>query len=57
LKPTKSGLTVPTKNKIDQLTKLTLNTLSHHDVNKHEISSEIQRAIDTIKDLKSELGV
>lgn len=55
--PTKCNLTIVTKNNIDNLAKLTLNSLSHHDVNKHEISSEIQRAIDTIKNLKSELGL
>ena len=56
-KPTKCGLTVPTKTKIDHFVKLTLNSLSHHDINKHEISSEIQDAINTIKTLKAELNV
>jgi len=56
-KPAKCGLTDPTKNKIDHFVKLTLNSLSHHDVNKHEISSEIQEAISTIRTLKAELNV
>ena len=55
--PARCGLTDPTKNKIDHFVKLTLNSLSHHDVNKHEISSEIQNAIITIKALKTELNV
>lgn len=56
-KPTKCGLTDTTKNKIDHFVKLTLNSLSHHDVNKHKISSEIQAAIMTIRTLKTELNV
>lgn len=55
--PTKCGLTDPTKNQIDHFVKLTLNSLSHHDVNKHEISTEIQAAINIIRTLKTELNV
>jgi hypothetical protein len=51
------NLTVDTKDKIDHFVKLTLNSLSYHDVNKHEISSEIRAAIDVIKNLKTELNV
>ena len=51
------GLTPITTTQIDHYTNLVLNPLSHHDVNKHEISTEIQGAIDTIKTLKVELNV
>ena len=50
-------MTPATETKINHYTNLVLNPLSHHDVNKHEITSEIQGAIDTIKDLQSELGI
>lgn len=56
-KPTKCNLTPATTLAIDQLSKLVLNPLSHHDVNKHEITQEIQKAITTITTLKIELGV
>jgi len=56
-KPAKCGLTDPTKNKIDHFVKLSLNSLSHLDVNKHKISSEIQDAINAIRTLKTELNV
>ncbi len=52
---TKCNLTKSTQDDIDDLVKLTLNTLSHHDVNKHEIKSEIERALVVIKTLKNEL--
>lgn len=55
--PTKCGLTKNTKTQIDHSIKLVLNPLSHYDVNKHEITAEIQNAITTIKTLKNELGV
>ena len=42
------------KTQIDHCIKLVLNPLSHHDVNKHEITAEIQNAITTIKTLKNE---
>jgi len=51
------GLTPATTTSIDHYTTLVLNPLSHHDINKHEVSAEIQGAIDTIKILKTELGV
>lgn len=50
-------LTVTTISSIEYYRKLVLNPLSHHDVNKHEITAEIQNAIAVIKTLKSELGV
>lgn len=56
-KPTKCKLTPSTKTNIERYRKLVLNPLSHHDINKHEISSEIQSAIAEIKLLKTELGV
>lgn len=51
------GLTANTETQVDQYTRLVLNPLSHHDVNKHEISAEIQRAIQTMAILKAELGL
>ena len=51
------GLTPATTTQIDHYTALVLNPLSHHDVNKHEISAEISGALATIKTLKVELGV
>lgn len=56
-KPTQCGLTTQTTTDIDHYTKLVLNPLNHHDVNKHEIGTEIQRAINSMKTLKTELGV
>ncbi len=56
-KPTKCGLTPATAAQIDHYTSLVLNPLSHHDINKHEITSEIQGALSTIKTLKAELNV
>lgn len=56
-KPTKCGLTPATTAQIDHYTNLVLNPLSHHDINKHEITSEIQGALTTIKTLKTELNV
>lgn len=55
-KPTRCNLTSTTTTQIDHYTSLVLNPLSHHDINKHEISSEIQAAIMTIKNLKTELN-
>ena len=55
--PQRCGLEQNTATDIDDYTRLVLNPLSHHDVNKHEISSEIQGALSTIKDLKRQLGV
>ena len=55
--PRKCELKDSTKDKIDHFVKLTLNSLSHHDVNKHEISSEINEAINTLSNLKNELNV
>ena len=57
LAPSKKKLTTGTINDIEHYRKLVLNPLSHHDVNKHEITAEIQNAIATIKTLKNELGV
>ncbi len=51
------GLTPATTTQIDHYTSLVLNPLSHHDINKHEITSEIQGALTTIKTLKAELNV
>ncbi|KAB7730214.1 hypothetical protein F5984_13660 [Rudanella paleaurantiibacter] len=56
-KPTKCGLTPATTAQIDHYTSLVLNPLSHHDINKHEITTEIQGALTTIKTLKAELNV
>lgn len=55
--PGKCNLTGATETAIEHYRKLVLNPLSHHDVNKHEITSEINNAITTIKTLKIELGV
>jgi hypothetical protein len=55
--PSQRKLTEVTKNSINNLRNLVLNPLSHHDVNKHEITAEIQSAINTIKTLKMELCV
>lgn len=57
LKPTKCLLTPATATSIEHFRKLVLNPLSHHEINKHEISSEISGAIAIIKTLKLELGV
>jgi energy-coupling factor transporter ATP-binding protein EcfA2 len=51
------GLTPLTTTQIDHYTNLVLNPLSHHDINKHEITSEIQGALTTIATLKTELNV
>lgn len=51
------GLTAITITQIDHLTSLVLNPLSHHDINKHEITTEIQSALTTIATLKTELNV
>lgn len=51
------GLTPATTTQIDHYTSLVLNPLSHHDINKLEITSEIQGALTTIKTLKAELNV
>lgn len=56
-KPAKCNLTAQTETQIDHFTKLVLNPLNHHDINKHEISAEIQGAIASIKKLKNELGI
>jgi hypothetical protein len=50
-------LTPATTTQIDHYTNLVLNPLSHHDINKYEITSEIQGALTTIKTLKAELNV
>lgn len=55
--PAQRNLTASTEISINNLRNLVLNPLSHHDVNKHEITAEIRKAIDTIQDLKNELGV
>ena len=54
--PTKCNLTTQTITDIDHYTKLVLNPLNHHDVNKHEVTTEIQEAISTVKKLKDELS-
>ena len=51
----KRKLTNTTITAIEHYRKLVLNPLSHHDVNKHEITSEIQAAIQTMINLKTEL--
>jgi hypothetical protein len=51
------GLTAVTITQIDHFTSLVLNPLSHHDINKHEITTEIQGALTTIANLKAELNV
>jgi hypothetical protein len=56
-RPRNCTITLPTETNIDHYIKLVLNPLSHNTLNKHEISSEIQNAINTIKTLKAELGV
>jgi len=55
--PGRCNLTTGTETAIEHYRKLVLNPLSHHDVNKHEITSEINNAIATIKTLKVELGL
>lgn len=55
--PAKCGLTAATQTSLEHFRKLVLNPLSHHDINKHEISSEIIAAIAVIRTLKTELGV
>jgi len=50
-------LTKETIKAIDNYRNLVLNPLSHHDVNRHEISSEIEGALAVIKKLKTELEV
>lgn len=55
--PGRCGLTPATETQINHYTSLVLNPLSHHDVYKHEITTEIQGALTTIKNLKAELGV
>jgi len=52
-----AGLTQNTKNEIDNLLPLVLNPLNHNDINKNEHSSEIVRAINILKTLKTELNV
>jgi recombinational DNA repair ATPase RecF len=56
-KPGKCNLTPATTTQIDHYTSLVLNPLSHHDINKHEITTEIQGAITTLRTLKTELNV
>lgn len=51
------GLTAGTITQIDHFTNLVLNPLSHHDINKHEITTEIQGALTKIATLKTELNV
>ena len=55
--PRRCNLTLPTQQSIEGYTRLVLNPLSHHDVNKHEITSEIQGALTAISNLKNELNV
>lgn len=55
--PANCGLTPATQARIEHFRKLVLNPLSHHDINKHEIRTEINSAITTIQTLKAELGV
>jgi len=50
-------LTQSTKQQINHYTNLVLNPLSHHDVNKHEITAEIQNAFAAILALKNGLKV
>lgn len=49
-------LTPATEAEIDLLLRLVLNPLNHHTINRHEVSSEIQRALRAIATLKSELN-
>lgn len=51
------GISPATETNIDHSIKLTLNPLSHHDINKNEFSSEISSAITRLRTLKTELGV
>lgn len=51
------NLTNVTETSIEHFRKLVLNPLSHHDINKYEIRTEINNAITTIRTLKAELGV
>ncbi|MBN8701923.1 MAG: AAA family ATPase [Bacteroidetes bacterium] len=55
--PTRCNLTPATTSNIESFRKLVLNPLSHHDINKHEISSEIISAIGVIRTLRTELNV
>lgn len=54
--PAKCGLTAATEASIEHYRKLVLNPLSHHDIDKHEITAEIAGAIAIVKTLKTELG-
>ncbi len=56
-RPGRCNLTQGTIDQIDHYTHLVLNPLSHHDINKHEITTEIQGALTTISTLKAELNV
>ena len=49
-------LTPATESEIDLLLRLVLNPLSHHTINRHEVGSEIQRALTAVATLKAELG-
>lgn len=49
-------LTPATQTEIDFLLRLVLNPLSHHTINRHEVGSEIQRALTAVATLKAELG-
>lgn len=55
--PSAANLTTSTKNEIDNLLPLVFNPLNHNDVNKNEHSSEIIRAINILKTLRTELNV
>ena len=56
-RPSRCSLTPATTSQINHYINLVLNPLSHHDVNKHEITTEIQGALTTMKTLKAELNV
>jgi hypothetical protein len=55
--PSKYCINTTTKDDIENLIPLVFNPLSHNDINKNEHSSEIIKAIQTLKNLKLELKV
>lgn len=56
-RPARCLITAATETSVEHYRKLVLNPLSHHDINKHEISAEISGAIVILKTLKTELEV
>ncbi|OQB31012.1 MAG: recombination protein F [Bacteroidetes bacterium ADurb.Bin174] len=55
--PEDYNLTPNTKDEVDNLLPLVLNPLNHNDINKNEHSGEIERTLNILKILKTELNV